>query len=331
MRPLVGLDRGVAIDAGVELSIDVVVPTHNNWELTQACLEHLRLQTRPHSVIVADNASTDGTPTHLRRSFPDARVVELGANVGFAIACNRGAKTGGADVVVLLNNDVVCPPDFLERLVAPLRTSARLGSVAAVLVRPGRGTIDSVGLTADRTLAGFPRLRGHSVTEVLSSSPVLAGPAGAAGAYRRVAWEQVGGLDERVFMYGEDLDLALRLRAAGWPASVATDAIAVHVGSASIRHRSSSQRYHGGFARGYLLRRYGVLHSTAAARAIATEAIVVVGDTILSRDVAAMRGRIAGWRAAAGLERRPLPPREATDRELTLGESLRLRRRIYAA
>jgi N-acetylglucosaminyl-diphospho-decaprenol L-rhamnosyltransferase len=321
----------MTLDAGVELSIDVVVPTYNSWELTKTCLEHLLQQTSPHSVIVVDNASTDGTPERLRRSFPDARIVQLAVNHGFAIACNRGAEAGGGDVVVLVNNDVECPPGFLERLVAPLRKDARLGSVAAVLVQAEGRTIDSVGLTADRTLAGFPRLRGHAVAKAHSASPVLSGPAGAAGAYRRVAWEQVGGLDEHVFMYGEDLDLALRLRAAGWHTALATDAVAVHLGSASIRHRSPSQRYHGGFARGYFLRRYGVLHSDAAVRAIVTEAIVVVGDALLSRDLAAIRGRIAGWRAAAGLDRRPLPPGDATDRELTLGESLRLRRRIYTA
>ena len=312
------------------LSIDIVVPTHDGWELTRTCLEHLRLQTLPHSVVVADNASTDGTATLVRRSFPDASVVELAANHGFAFACNRGVEAGHGDVVVLVNNDVECPPDFLERLVAPLGENAQLGSVASVLVHPDGRTIDSVGVTADRTLAGFPRLRGHSLADVHAVAPVLAGPDGGAGAYRRVAWEQVGGFDERVFMYGEDVDLAFRLRAAGWQTAVAPDAVAVHLGSASIRRRSPSQRFHGGFGRGYFLRRYGVLRD-APVRALVTEAIVVVGDALLSRDLAALRGRIAGWRAAAGLGRHPPPPRDATDRELTLGESLRLRRRIYAA
>jgi len=141
----------------VALSVDVVVPAFNGWELTRACLESLRRQTLAHAVVVADNASTDGTPDRVRESFPEAGVVELTTNQGFAVACNRGVRAGAGDVVVLLNNDVECPPDFLARMVAPLAAADRLGSVAAVLVRPDGGEIDSAGLTADRTFAGFPR------------------------------------------------------------------------------------------------------------------------------------------------------------------------------
>lgn len=320
----------MATGAGAELSIDVVVPTHNGWELTRTCLDHLQCQTRQHAVLVVDNASTDGTPERLRTAYPNARLVALADNHGFAVACNRGARSGDGDVIVLLNNDVECPPDFLERLVEPFRDDPYLGSVAAVLVQMDRRTIDSAGLTADRTLAGFPRLRGLPVSDAASASPVLVGPAGAAGAYRRTAWERVGGLDEGVFMYGEDLDLALRLCAARWRTAIAHDALAVHLGSASIRHRSSSQRYHGGFARGYFLRRQGVLRGRAAVRALVTEAIVIAGDALISRDLAAARGRVRGWRAAAGLERNPPPP-DATDGDITFRESLRLRRRVYAS
>ena len=190
-------------------------------------------------MIVADNASTDGTPEHVCASFPDIRLVELAANHGFAVACNAGAPAGDGDVIVLVNNDVECPPDFLERLVAPLGDgyAARLRRRRA---RPAGGTNHRQRRADGRPNPGrLPRLRGHSLADVRSASPILAGPAGAAGAYRRVAWLQIGGLDEQVFMYGEDLELALRLRAAGWQTALAPDAIAVHLGSASIRHRST--------------------------------------------------------------------------------------------
>ncbi len=319
-------DRGAHI---VSLSVDVVIPTFNGWDLTRSCLQHLACQTRSHTVIVVDNASADGTPERVRSEFPDTVVVELAANQGFSVACNRGAEEGGGDVVVLLNNDVDCPPEFLDRLVEPLDSDDRLGSVAAVLVRQDATTIDSVGIAADVTLAGYPRLRGRPLSDAFLTRPVLAGPFGAAGAYRRTAWEEVEGLDEGVFMYGEDTEFALRLRAAGWPTALAHDAVATHYGSATASHRSGWQRRQSGFGRGYFVRRYGVLRSRASVRTLATETLVVAGDAILSRDLSALRGRLAGWRSARGLPRRERPPSVSIDTEITFAESLKMRRKIY--
>lgn len=311
-------------------SIDVVVPTLERWDLTERCLRLLRAQTVPHSVTIADNGSTDGTPEKIRAGFPDVRVIELGANLGFPFACNRGVTAGTGEVVVLLNNDVEVRPDFLEKLVGPIEDDPSLGSTAALLLQPGERTIDCIGLTADPTLAGFPRLRGRPVSEAASPAPVLAGPCGGGGAYRRKAWDEVGGLDEGVLFYGEDMDLALRIRAAGWETAAVPEAVAVHLGSATAGVRSSWQRYHGGFARGYFLRRYGILASKAGPRALLTEGIVVVGDAVISRDLSAAKGRLAGWRAARGLERRRMPPDAAVDHSITLVQSLRLRRAVYA-
>jgi N-acetylglucosaminyl-diphospho-decaprenol L-rhamnosyltransferase len=314
----------------MSLSIDVVIPTSGRWALTERCLRHLENQTMPHSVIVADNASPDGTRENIRAAFPEVHLVELDRNLGFPVACNRGAEAGAGDVIVLLNNDVEARVDFLENLVRPLEDDVRVGSAAALLVQPGGQTIDSIGLTADRTMASFPRLRGRPVADAASPSSVLAGPAGAGGAYRRRAWEEVGGLDEGVLFYGEDLDLALRLRAAGWRTVAVPTAIGTHLGSASFGLGSAWQRYQSGFARGYFLRRYGVMQGRTAARAFLTESIVVVGDGILRRDVDAFRGRVAGWRAAKKLPPAPTPPREAVDEAIGFFESLRLRRVIYA-
>src|SRR5437762_3778847 len=242
-------------------TIDVVVPTLNRCELTEACLEDLAAQTVEHRVIVSDDGSSDGTAARVREAFPDATVVESERNSGFAAACNRGVAAGAGALVVLLNNDVRPRPDFLERLVAPFERDERVGSVAALLVRPDEQTIDSVGLAADPTLAGFSRLAGRPVTEAACERPTLAGPSGGAAAYRRAAWEEVGGLDEAIFFYLEDLDLALRLKAADWEAEAAPDALAVHLGSATAGARSAPMRFHSGFSRAYLLRRYGVVRT----------------------------------------------------------------------
>lgn len=310
-------------------AIDVVIVAYNRYDLTDSCLRHLHAQTAAHRVFVVDNGSTDDTRARLAAEWPDAHLQSFDDNRGFAEACNRGVAAGDGEAIVLLNNDVDCREDFLARVVAPLRDEPQVGAVAALMLQPGERVIDSVGLAADVTLGGFPRLQGQPVERASAERPVLAGPAGTAAAYRRSAWDQVGGLDETIFAYMEDFDLALRLRSAGWRAVGAPDAVGVHLGSATHGHRSPWQRRHGGFGRGYMLRRYGLLRGRTAPRTLATEAVVVIGDLAISRDPAALQGRLAGWRAGRGRPRLPRPPIEAIDTSIGFRDSLALRRGVY--
>jgi N-acetylglucosaminyl-diphospho-decaprenol L-rhamnosyltransferase len=313
----------------VSQRIDVVVLAYNRYELTESCLRHLRAQTIEHRVIVVDNGSTDATRACLHRDWPDVTVVELDCNHRFTEAVNLGVRIGDGDNVVLLNNDVKLRSDCLERLVKPLELDDRVGSVAMLLLQADERSVDSVGVTVDVTLAGFQRLHGLPIERARDRRPLLTGPEGTAAAYRRLAWEQVGGLDEAIDAYMEILDLALRLRDAGWETTCTPDAVGVHLGSATFGRGSRVQRRLSGFSRGYLLRRYGVLRGSAAPRALLTEGIVVAGDALISRDLTALRARLAGWRAGAGHERRPQPSPRALDTEITFWDSLALRRGAY--
>jgi N-acetylglucosaminyl-diphospho-decaprenol L-rhamnosyltransferase len=310
-------------------TIDVVIVAYGRYELTDSCLRHLGTQSVAHRVILVDNGSTDDSAERVAAEWPAVHIERFAENHGFAEACNRGVAAGTGEIVVLLNNDVDVRPNFLEQLIVPLEQDAALGSVAALMLQPGEQLIDSAGLTADVTLAGFPRLQGLSVSQAERADPVLAGPAGTAAAYRRSAWEQAGGLDEAIFAYMEDFDLALRLRCAGWRSVLAAGAVGVHLGSATHGHRSAWQRRHGGFGRGYMLRRYGLLRRRAALRTLATEAAVVLADMAISRDTAALRGRLSGWRAGAPAARLALPPQDAVDHSITIRDAGALRRGVY--
>jgi N-acetylglucosaminyl-diphospho-decaprenol L-rhamnosyltransferase len=307
-------------------TVDVIVPTHGGWHLTASCLRHLAAQEVPHRAWVVDNASPDGTPDRVREAFPRVEVIELGANRGFSVAVNRAVAEGNGEIIVLLNNDVDVAPGFLAALVDAF-ADPTIGSAAPLLLRPGGECIDGFGICVDRTLAGYVRLAGAPVHALAERAPPLFGPYGAAAAYRRRAWEEVAGLDERIFMYHEELDVAIRLRAAGWSPAEVSAARATHAGGATAGLGSAWQRRQGGFGRGYILRRYGILHSRLAPLALAIEGGVALADLALSRDAAALAGRIAGWKEARGLARRA-PPR--LDR-MTVGlhTALRIRARAY--
>ncbi len=315
--------RPTELGERVSLSVDVVIPVYGKWELTKACLESLAAQSREHRIIVVDDAGPDDTVERLRRGYPHVDVSQLDRNSGFAAACNTGIRRGSGDIVILVNNDVVAEPDMIERLVAPFETDGSLGSACPLLLAPD-GTIDAFGICADVTMAGFVRLHGDHEAAVQSPASALVGPYGAVAAYRRAALNDVGLLDEGIVMYGEELDLALRLGAAGWSTTAIPDARGVHLGGASSGRGSATQRERAGFGRGYLLRAYGVLRSRHAVRAIVTEAIVCAGDAVLSRDLASTRGRIAGWRAGRWTftRSRRIPN---IDRSIGFVDSLRLR------
>jgi len=304
-------------------SIDVILTTHEGWELTRRCLEHLRQQTIDHRLIVSDGASTDGTPENVQALFPEVTLITHAEDPGYVVATNHGVEAGSGDVILLLNNDTFCRPDFLQHLV-PRFDDDRIGAVAPLTVRPDQHTIDSVGLTLDVTLAPFLRLSGRPINEAPLRQPLLVAPGGGADAYRRRAWLEAGGFDERLSFYGADVDLGLRIRSLGWTTVAAPDAVATHMRSATSGHRSRRARESGGWARGFLLRRWSIWRTRSFARALVTEALVSLGDMALSRDTVAVRSRIEGWRCASHLPRRAVPP-GAVDPDIGFVESLRLR------
>ena len=302
----------------------MIVPVYGRWAVTASCLRHLQRQTAPHRVILVDDGSPDNTIEMVRSEFPSVDILEMKVNSGFSKACNRGIWGGDADIVVLLNNDVEADASMLELLAEPFVVDASVGSTVPILLRAD-GLVDAFGISADSTLAGFTRYHGARIEHVSAEYPSILGPYGAAAAYRRRALEEVGALDEELFMYGEELDLALRLRSSGWGVAAVPRAIGIHSGGASIGRNSPRQRYLASFGRGYLLHVYGVFRSRYWLRAFITEAIVVAFRVIVSHDLASLKGRIDGWNAGRSVARRARP-NNGVDLSITFLMSLRMRK-----
>jgi GT2 family glycosyltransferase len=297
---------------------DVVIVTWHSGERVLGCLERLSAQQPQERIFVVDNASEDGTTDAIRTRFPGVQVLTLGENLGFGAAVNAGAALGNADAIVLVNDDVEIGEGCIEAILAPLRENPSCGMVAGLTMMPESDRVDGFGIELDVTLAAYNRLRNRSPEQRPGR---LAMPSGGLAAYRRAAFERVGGFDPRLFAYGEDVDLGLRLWLAGWSASAAPAATGVHEGGASIGPGSERQRELAGFARGFLLRRYGVLRSRSAVRALLFESLVVGWGLLVRRTTVPLGARIRGWRSASGTKL-TVPP-AALDRSIGPREALR--------
>ncbi len=301
-------------------TIDVIIVTTNKRELVLSCLEHLHRQTVPHNVFAADNANNeDGTSDAIRQLYPEVTLVTLEENIGFGNAVNRLVAMGNSEMVVLANDDMDVEPRFLEHMASPFDDPG-VGMVAGMTLQPGGGElVDGFGIEVDSTLVAFNRLRHRSPADVPG---LLLGPSGGAGAYRRSAWEEAGGFEPAFFVYAEDQDLALRLRLAGWKAAGAPRARGVHLGGATTGTDSKFQRWNAGFGRGFLLRRFGVLRTRYAPRALLVELLTVLAGAWRGRTIVPLTARIAGWRAAKD-EPRFEYPGEYVNHSINLSKTIR--------
>ncbi len=305
----------------------VYIPTLNGGEKLERCLESLGRQTVVPHVVVADNGEGEGSAALLSERFPRVTRVGFGRNLGFGNALNRAIREVGEGPIVLLNDDATAEPRLIEGLLAGAEEAELVAAVLLSERDPAR--IDSAGVVVDQTLMAFDHLRGEPVSRLEGAEPPL-GPTGGAALYDRAAFEAVGGFDERIFLYYEDVDLALRMRGEGARCALAPAARAVHGYSLTLGAGSARKHAMTGWSRGYLMRRYGITaRPSLAAQALAREAAICAGQLLRSRTLAGARGRIAGWRDGGGLPPRALPPGSA--KRLTLGRALALRNSGHSA
>lgn len=262
-------------------------------------LDSLAAQTVPHETIVIDNASPGGSVTATAARYDFAEVVSLDRNAGFSEPMNIGARRASTGTLVLLNDDCVCDPDFVERLIVPLDPAAGVVMSSGVL-RDWRfpDLIDSAGMELDRTLLVYDYLNGEPMSVLADGPADPIGPSPKAAAYDRDAFLAVGGFDENLFAYWEDVDLTLKLLEAGGTCRLAPDAVGVHEHSATLGSGSSEKNYLTGFGRGYVLRKWGVANARRVPSILARDLVVLGGQAVIDRTFSGARGRLRGWRAA---------------------------------
>ena len=213
-------------------AVDVIIVNWNSGAQLRTCIESIaRWADRiVRSVIVVDNASTDGSSNHLDIDGVTVTVVEAGGNLGFGRACNLGAADAEAPLLLFLNPDAALKPgalqgavDFMHRsehrdvAVVGIKLTDEQGRVQHHTTAPARFTTI---FTHDQRATRFDHLNSRRVHHVIGAFYLI----------RSAVFRSVGGFDERFFMYLEDLDLSDRVNSAGWQVQYLADAEAFHKG-----------------------------------------------------------------------------------------------------
>ncbi len=208
-------------------TIAVVIVTYNSADGLASTLSSVTDQlVEGDRLIVVDNLSTDGSAEIAREWAHE--VVETGANTGFAGGCNVGAARTSSSLLLFLNPDARLTPGSLEALRATERRRSGWGAWQAVVTMQDGAFVNTAGNCVHFLGFGWAGDLDHPIEAVLEGPREVGFASGAALVVRREAWDSVGGFDERYFMYGEDLDLCLRLRLAGWGIGVQPAAQADH-------------------------------------------------------------------------------------------------------
>ncbi len=250
-----------------EAAIAVVVVTHQTRDEALGCLASLGPDDAD-EVVVVDTGSTDGSADAVRASHPEVRVLEL-ANAGFGRGANAGVRATTTPHVLVVNADVRVTPGSVRRLAEELTADPRLGAVGPEVRYPDGSRQASARQVPDLATAVGHALLGRVAPDnrwtrryrQTHTDPVeprdVEWLSGCALALRRRAFDDVDGFDPGYHLYVEDLDLGVRLRAAGWALRYQPAARVVHrVGASTAGQRGRALASHAASVDRYLRRHH---------------------------------------------------------------------------
>ena len=228
------------------MDVTVSIVLHESAGDLPGCLHSLRRQMRPpDDVVILDNGSGDGGIDVARTLMPEARMIRMERNIGFAAGQNKAMAEAPADVHVVLNPDCRLEPAFMQRALTSLASDPNAGSVSGRLLRfreddpdggsfeeAGDDDLDSTGMIGLRNRRVLDRGAGEPALDRYRNGGYVFGVSGAAAVYRRAMLEDVSFegeiFDEAFFAFREDVDLAWRAQLLGWRCRYEPDLVARH-------------------------------------------------------------------------------------------------------
>ena len=215
-----------------KLDLSVIIVNYNTADFLGRCLTSVARQTDVNAeVIVVDNCSKDGSPSFVREHFPWVRLMANDQNLGFSRANNQALKDCSGTYVYFLNPDTELRSGAFKNMVDFMESHPNIGLAGTQLVNPDGSPQSSVEIR-------YPGQR-HAKDELKGLKGDIAWVMGSSMIARLEVLRGVDGFDEHYFLYGEDLDLCLRIRKSGWDIGYIPEAMVIHWGGQSERNNLS--------------------------------------------------------------------------------------------
>lgn len=242
-------------NTGADVDVDIVIVSYNTHDLLEQCLRSIAAHAGDVGVrtVVVDNASSDGSGDMVRRRFPEVALVENRRNVGFATANNQGMAGSKGRYILLLNPDTIVLPGAIAATVAAMDRRREAGIATCKVLNedrsfqacygdefPSVGTIVTGGSSLKAAVSSLFLGRSYRASsgfdaEEIGTEHEVAWVMGAFMMIRREVHDAIGGLDEKLFMYGEETDYCYRAANAGWQMWYLPSGSIVHLGGQSTR------------------------------------------------------------------------------------------------
>jgi GT2 family glycosyltransferase len=223
-------------------SVSAIIPTYNRADLVQAIVANLRAQTRPpEQIIIVDNGSRDATQILARELGAD--LIVFPENRGFAVAVNEGIRHARGDWLLLVNNDVVLEPAWLERVLRAVEEENALFATGKVLRQDDVSTLDGSWDLVSRAAYAWRCGYGRRDGAVWSIRRKICLPPMTAALFHRQVFERVGLLETRFESYYEDVEFGVRCALAGIEGVYEPAAVALHAGKATLGKNAARVMY----------------------------------------------------------------------------------------
>jgi GT2 family glycosyltransferase len=226
------------------MDLSVIILNFNTKKLLYDCLKSVLASTGPYQIetIVSDNGSTDGSIEMVKSEFPQVKLLENNANLGFSKGNNVAVRVSQGRHIMLLNSDTVVQPDAFEKMIAKADTDRTIGALGPKILLAS-GELDPSArrnfpnpANAFLRLFGLSKLSNYNITGPIDQEMEVEAIMGACMLVPRAVIDKVGMLDEEFFFYGEDLDWCYRIKEAGYKIVYYPKAEILHFKSASSRN-----------------------------------------------------------------------------------------------